>query len=90
MHKLYLSHSKKLSAGVSTSGTYTMTRCGDYFARLARVFIHATTDASTNSEDILPQDGGPDCDYSLFFAFSSLFPEVVRDISAEGAYLIHL
>ena len=58
--------------------------------RLARVFIHATTDVSTNSEDILPQDGGPDCDYSLFFAFSSLFPKVVRDISAEGACLIPL
>lgn len=32
---------------------------------------------STDSEDILPQEGGPEGDHSVFHVFSLLFPEVV-------------
>lgn len=51
----------------------------------ARVFFDATTRPSTNSEDILPQEGGHDADHSVFSVFAQLFPEIVGASSA-GAH----
>ena len=53
-------------------------------SRIARVFFEAATRPSVDSEDILPQEGGPDEDYSVFFVFSQLFPEVVGAGGAGG------
>ena len=52
--------------------------------RIARVFFDAATKVSTDSEDILPQEGGPDGDHSVFHVFSLLFPEIVGSSSASG------
>ena len=46
-------------------------------AQLARVFIEACTRRSEHSEDILPQEAGPDGDCSPFHVFSLVFPEIV-------------
>eukprot|EP00961_Rhodomonas_salina_P218344 2950450-Rhodomonas_salina.2 len=44
---------------------------------LARAFFQATTKVSTDIEDILPQEGGEEEDFSVFYVFAKLFPEVV-------------
>ena len=46
-------------------------------ARLARTFIEACTRLSEHSDDILPQEAGPDGDCSVFHVFSLVFPDVV-------------
>jgi len=50
-------------------------RCSDFFERTTCVFLDATTRASADTEDILPQDG--DC--SVFRVFSLLFPKTAGD-----------
>jgi hypothetical protein len=54
--------------------------------RVARVFFDAATKVSTDSEDILPQEGGPEGDHSVFHVFSLLFPEVVGGNLAAGVW----
>ena len=53
-------------------------------ARIARVFFEAVTKASLDSEDILPQEGGPTADLSVFHVFSLLFPEIIAAPGARG------
>ena len=49
---------------------------------VARAFWAATTRHSSNTEDILPQEGGNDGDHSVFHVFALAFPDIV---GANGA-----
>ena len=54
---------------------------------VARVFWEATTRPSSNSEDILPQEGGQNGDHSVFHVFALVFPEIVGAKGAGGVSL---
>jgi hypothetical protein len=55
-------------------------------SRIARVFFDACTRSSADTEDILPQEGGADEDYSVFHVFSLLFPDIVGSRGAGGIF----
>jgi len=54
----------------------------DELARLAMAFFTATTKASTDNEDILPQEDSDVMKLSVFNVFAGLFPEAVGENGA--------